>query len=145
MANWFLRVSCALAVVVLVSNGVFAKATKIVTAKQVNGTWENKSGSIKIWALGKQKLQVEYAGFYEYESADGLMANTGEGKGIALITGDTAVFKPEDAEEECKITMTFKNASLIVEQEGVCGFGLNVSAAGKYHKTSNKKPKFGDQ
>ena len=142
MINWFFKVCCALTIIILVVNGISAQEIKIVTAKQVNGTWENKSGSFKIWALGNQKLQVEYTGFYEYESENGPMANIGEGKGIAFITGDTAIFKPEYAEEECKIIMHFKSGSLIVEQEGICGFGLNVTAAGEYKKTNHKKPTF---
>jgi hypothetical protein len=52
----------------------------------------------KIWALGQQRLQVEFSGVYEYKSAYGPTANTGEGSGVATIEGDTAIFKPEGAE-----------------------------------------------
>jgi hypothetical protein len=70
------------------------------------------------------------------------MANTGEGSGIAVIEGDTGVFKPDGVEDECRITMKFTRDKLVVTQTGVCGFGNNVTAAGTYNKVSTRKPKF---
>ena len=113
-----------------------------VTAAQVNGTWKAKWGEFKIWALGHQRLQVEFSGVYEYKTPMGPSANTGEGSGIATIEGDTATFKPEGAEEECRITLKFAGNKLVVTQTGICGFGHNVTAAGTYKKVSSKKPKF---
>jgi hypothetical protein len=110
----------------------------VVTASQVNGTWESKSAAFKVRALGNQKLRVEFLGFYDYVSQAGRMVNTGEGKGIAFIEGDTAIFKPDGADEECRITMKFTGGKLVVAQEGVCGFGLNVTAAGTYRKVSSR-------
>jgi len=119
-----------------------AGSEKSVTAAQVNGTWKTKYGEFKIWALGRQRLQVEFSGVYEYKTAQGPTANTGEGSGIATIEGDTAIFKPEGAEEECRITLKFTGGKLVVMQTGICGFGNNVTAAGTYKKVSGKKPKF---
>ncbi|MBC7923458.1 MAG: hypothetical protein H7Z75_20460 [Ferruginibacter sp.] len=116
---------------------------KIVTAAQVNGTWQSRSSTFKIWALGKQKLKVEFSGVYEYKTADGLMANVGEGIGIAFIEGETATFKPEGAEDECLITLQFGGGRLEVKQESICGFGHNVTATGKYRKVNARKPQFG--
>lgn len=121
---------------------VQAGSEKSVTATQVNGTWKTKSGEFKIWALGKQRLQVEFSGVYEYKTSHGPTANVGEGSGIASIEGDTATFKPEGAEEECQITLKFTGGKLVVTQNGICGFGHNVSAEGTYKKVSSKKPKF---
>jgi hypothetical protein len=121
-----------------------ASGQTIVTAAQVNGTWNSRYGTFKVWALGNQKLRVEFSGTYEYTSPQGPMANTGEGSGIASIDGDTAIFKPEGAEDECKITMKFTRGKLIVSQEGICGFGHNVTAAGTYRKSSSRKPKFNE-
>jgi hypothetical protein len=115
---------------------------KVVTAAQVNGTWRSKTLTFKVWALGRQKLKVEFLGTYEYKTQAGWMANAGSGSGIASIEGDTAVFRPEDADEECKITMRFTGGKLIVDQEGACGFGHNVVATGTYRKVSGGKPKF---
>ena len=89
-----------------------------------------------------KRLQVEFSGVYEYKTAQGQTANTGEGSGIATIEGDTAIFKPEGAEEECRITLKFTGGKLVVMQTGICGFGNNVTAAGTYKKVSGKKPKF---
>lgn len=117
---------------------------KIVTAAQVNGTWESKLGRFKILALGKQRLKVEFSGYYPYRLADGTkMANTGEGDGIAIIEGEQATFKPEGAEDECAIKMKFAGRKLLVEQQGVCGFGHNVTADGTYRRVSSRRPKFG--
>ena len=113
-----------------------------VTAAQVNGTWKTKIGEFKIWALGQQRLQIEFLGVYEYQSAQGPTANEGQGGGIARIEGDTAIFEPEGAEDECKITLKFTHGKLVVAQIGICGFGNNVTAAGTYKKVSSSKPKF---
>src|SRR3954452_21645035 len=87
-----------------------------VAAKQVNGTWKLRDNEFKIWAMGEQKLRIEFFGAWEHDSAAGRTANTGEGAGIAKIDGDTAIFKPEGAEEECKITLKFAAGKLLVSQ-----------------------------
>lgn len=120
-----------------------AKGSKEVTAAQVNGTWSYRGNTLKVQALGNNQLRVAFDGTFEYKTPQGLMANTGEGGGIATIEGDTAIFRPEGAEEGCKITMKFTGGKLIVTQEGICGFGNRVTADGTYKKTS-KKPKFGE-
>jgi hypothetical protein len=114
----------------------------IVTASQVNGTWRYRNNTFKVWALGNQKLKVEFFGTYEYKTSEGMMANTGTGDGTAHIEGDTASFKPDVSDDECKITMKFTKGKLVVDQAGICGFGHNVSAAGTYRKISSRKPKF---
>ena len=118
-----------------------ADSDKSVTVAQVDGTWKTKGDEFKIWALGKQRLQVEFSGVCEYKTPRGPMAN--EGSGVATIEGDTAIFKPEGAEEECQITLKFTGSKLVVTQTGICGFGHNVSAEGTYKKVSSKMPKFG--
>ena len=120
-----------------------AKVEPVVTAAQINGTWSNKSGEFKIWALGNQKLRVEFSGSYEYGSASGPVANTGEANGIATIERSTAIFTPQrSGADGCKITMKFEIPTLVVTQDGSCGFGLNVTAAGRYRRSSKRKPAF---
>lgn len=114
----------------------------IVTAAQVNGTWRNMDGSFKVWALGHQRLKVEFLGVYYYNTPAGRIANTGSANGTAFIEGDTATFKPDGREEGCKITMRFTRGKLVVMQEGDCGFGHKVIADGTYRKMSSRKPKF---
>ncbi len=111
-------------------------AQSFVTAAQVNGTWEAKSGQFKIWALGHQILQVEFSGTFSYKSPAGPMANTGEGRGLASIEGDTAVFKPDGIADECRITLKFSHGKLLVTQNGTCGFGNRVTADGIYKRVS---------
>jgi len=119
-----------------------AEKDESVTSAQVNGTWKTKFAEFKIWALGKQRLQVAFFGVYEYKTPHGPMANEGEASGVATIAGDTAIFKPEGAEDECQITLRFTGGKLVVTQTGICGFGHNVSAEGTYKKVSSKKPNF---
>ena len=135
---------CAFASSLVTTQATRASAAMqtVVTAAQVNGTWRSKYGEFKILALGKQRLKVEFSGTYEYKTPSGPMANVGEGSGIATIEGDTATFKPEGAEDECKIIMKFTGGKLVVTQESYCGFGNNVTADGTYRRVSTRKPKF---
>ena len=137
--TWKVWALCLAAVSIVTAR---ADRNKSVTAAQVNGTWKTKSGEFKIRALGQQRLQIEFSGTYEYKTPQGPSANEGEGSGIATIEGDTAIFKPEGAEEECQITLQFTRDKLVVTQTGICGFGHNVTAEGTYKKVSAKKPKF---
>ena len=128
---------CACAAVLL---GFAAPAdARVVTAADVNGTWRSESGTFKVRALGKQRLRVEFSGTYE----SGGTANTGEASGIARIDGDTAIFVPRGS-AGCRITMKFERAKLAVDQEGECGFGLNVTADGIYTRKSRARPRFTD-
>lgn len=121
---------------------------KVVTAAQVNGTWKYRGNIFNIWALGQQRLKVEFIGTYEYKTPTGPMANTGSASGIARIEGNTATLTANDSsskpDEPCKMTMRFTKARLIVEQEGSCSFGLNVTATGTYRRISKAKPKFAE-
>jgi hypothetical protein len=127
-----------------------AQQPKIVTAAQVNGTWayrfrNSRSGTIRILALGKQRLKVEFIGLYTYPLDDGTKntnTNMGEGQSIAIIEGNKATFKPDYAEAECLITMTFTRGVMEVEQSSFCGFGLNVTLAGTYRRVSSRRPRF---
>ena len=130
------------------SQSTVSQQPKVVTAAQVNGTWQyrfgkSRSGTIKILALGKQRLKVEFIGFYTYPLPDGTSnVNDGEGQSIAIIEGTRATFKPDEAEEECLITMNFTRGVLEVDQKGICGFGLNVNLSGTYRRVSSRRPKF---
>jgi hypothetical protein len=131
----------SLAIAPLQAYGV---SQKTITAEQVNGTWQKKNGVFRIWAVGKQKLRIEFQGTYKYQSQAGPTANIGYGKGTAYIKENTAIFKPENSEAECKISMVFSNKKLIVKQESNCGFGLNVSSSGTYSRANSQKPEFSD-
>ena len=117
-------------------------AQQDVTASQVNGTWRSGKNEFKIWALGQQRLQIQFFGVWEHDTTFGPTANTGEGTAVVRIEGNTANFKPDGAEDECKITLKFAGGKLVVTQTSICGFGFNVTAAGTYKRVSSKKPKF---
>ena len=129
----------ALSISISVVNGIAGG----ITADSVNGTWKSKGGDeFKIWAIGKEMLRIEFSGIYRVDSAAGPTANTGEGHSVASIEGDTAIFKPDGTEDECKITLKLSHGKLVVTQIGVCGFGFNVIAEGAYNRISKREPKF---
>ena len=119
-----------------------AQKPKIVTAAQANGVYSSYDNEIRILALGKNKLKVQFDGVYHTVSKS---VNTGYASGDATIEGNVAVLDlPEWG--PCKITMVFLRGSrLKVTQEGDspdCGFGHNVRADGTYRKIRGGKPKF---
>ncbi|HJY54404.1 MAG TPA: hypothetical protein VKD89_10290 [Candidatus Udaeobacter sp.] len=118
-----------------------ADTDKSVTAAQVNGTWKTKSGEFKIWALGKQRLQVEFSGVYEYKTPQGRMANESEGSGIASIEGDTAI-QTRRRRSGMPDHAQIHRRQISCHPNGICGFGHNMSTEGTYRKVSSKKPKF---
>lgn len=126
----------------------------IVTAKQVNGTWTNSYSTkardgldqeLRIWALGNQKLKVQFDGINPYTDRGGAAsANIGFAEGIATIDRNVAIFKPNGADPECRMELTFSEAVVVVAEKGCYGlFGLHVHANGKYRKASGKRPTFG--
>jgi hypothetical protein len=110
---------------------------------RMGGTWVSPAGELRIWAVGDAALRVEFEGEHEYVSAAGPMTSVGTGEGIAVLAGGRAVFRPEGAEAECAITLRFAGERLEVTQTGACGFGLNVTAAGRYRRVARTEPKFG--
>jgi hypothetical protein len=130
---------------------------KAVSESEVTGTFRSyfkgkarrSYNEILIQPLGNNKIRIEMELVYPYV-AKGAMANFGTATGHAVINGDTAVFIPNDAitrddSESCKITLRFtRPGTLVVTTENslACGFGFNVSADGRYRKTSGAKPQF---
>ena len=122
--------------------GVHAQKPRPVTAREANGIYSSYDNTIRILALGNNKLKVQFDGVYHTISKS---VNTGYASGEATIEGNVAVLElPEFG--PCKITMVFlRNNRLKVTQEGDspdCGFGHNVRADGTYRKIRGGKPKF---
>lgn len=119
-----------------------AQNPKIVTAKQANGVYRSYDNEIRILALGRNKLRVQFDGIYRTISKS---VNTGYAEGEATIEGNVALLEIPDF-GACKITMVFlRNNRLKVTQDGDspdCGFGHNVRADGTYRKIRGGKPKF---
>lgn len=130
----------------------------VVKARDVNGSWENFiSANDKtkpmdglyqrwnIWALGHQKLQVEFLGYITYDDASGTpTASEGFTEGIAEIKGNIATLRPVSSDPDCQFVLTFERNALSVTQENcaVLGFGNGVGAVGTYKRTSSKRPVF---
>src|SRR5437016_14007154 len=91
---------------------VCADSDKSVTAAQANGSWKTKHSEFKIWALGQQRLQIEFSRVYEYKTPHGPRANEGEGSGVATIEGHPAILTPEGAEAERRMTRKFTSGKL---------------------------------
>lgn len=115
-------------------------AKQIVTAAQVNGIYRLEKNEFRILALGRNKLQVQFDGIYPTPKS----FNMGYAGGYAIIDGNIATFKPDEA-EPCEITIVFLPGKIKVTQDGMdfqCGFGHNVNASGTYRKIRGGKPKF---
>lgn len=124
------------------SPATLAQNPKIVTAAQANGVYSSYDNEIRILALGKNKLKVQFDGVYHTISKS---VNTGYASGEAKIEGRVAVLEITEW-GPCKITMVWlRGNKLKVTQEGDspdCGFGHNVRADGAYRKIRGGKPKF---
>jgi hypothetical protein len=70
------------------------------------------------------------------------MANAGDGHGVAIIRGNTAIFRPDDANADCRITLKFTRRSLAVTQTSKCNFGKYANVDGTYKKVSTSNPVF---
>ena len=66
--------------------------------------------------------------------------NTGQLSGEVPLRGSAGnyVYK----ELDCTLSFNFVPDSLVLNQDGSCGMGLNVSAAGTYKRVSSAPPKF---
>jgi hypothetical protein len=62
------------------------------------------AGEFKIWALDHHRLHVEFSVAAEHKGEAGRMANAADGHGIATIQGDSAIFKPNGSDADCRIT-----------------------------------------
>ena len=118
-----------------------AQNARVVTAAQANGVYKYYDNEFRVFALGHNKLKVQFDGVYHTLAKS---VNIGYAGGEATIEGNVATFIPEDT-QGCKITMTFLPGKLVVKQDGddaTCGFGHNVYSTGTYRKIRNGKPKF---
>jgi hypothetical protein len=126
---------------------------KTVSAAEATGTFKltgdaNRSSELKIQALGRGNLKVEFFTALKIGPNSETRGNTANGSGIAIINGDTATFTPDDQEpDQCNLTIKFvKLGQIKVTQEGTCGFiSETISTAGIYKRTSAAKPKFTEE
>jgi len=58
--------------------------------------------------------------------------NTGEAEGSLVPSGEVFIYK--NVEMDCLLTLRPTARNIAITQEGVCGFGMNVTATGTYDK-----------
>ena len=143
----------SLTIIALISvNETFAQR-KAVSAAEVTGTFRltsdsGRSSEFKILSLPKGHLKVEFFTALKLGPNGDARGNTASGSGVALISGDTATFTPDDQEpDQCNITIKFvKLGQIKITQEGNCGFiSDTISTEGIYKRTSAVKPKFTEE
>jgi hypothetical protein len=67
--------------------------------------------------------------------------HNGELSGVVALENGLAIYESGT----CKITMKFTSNRVAItesDENGDCGFGANVTAAGSYRKIDSKRPKF---
>lgn len=104
------------------------------TAGSVTGTYKMKHGEARIQQTADSKIKFYLNAAYK--------ENVGELSGEAPLEAGNARYA--DPDNDCALTFKFASAKLVVSQDGSCGMGLNVSAAGTYTRASSATPKFGE-
>jgi uncharacterized protein YecT (DUF1311 family) len=94
------------------------------------GTYSIPIGTLTVRQLPKGAIKFSLSLMYKY--------NVGNAEGELPVRNDIALFTSPEPDYPCRITMSFKKTKVKIEQDGDCGFGLNVNATGTYMKTSDK-------
>jgi uncharacterized protein len=106
-------------------------------SEDVTGTYKMKDRG----AAGVVLVQQTANGRIKFYLNATYHTNTGELSGEVPLTGEAANYV--DKELDCTLSFNFVPGSLVPNQDGSCGMGLNVSAAGTYKRVSSTPPKFG--
>jgi len=102
----------------------------------VTGTYKMKDRG----AAGVVLVQQTTNGRIKFYINATYRTNIGELSGEVPLSGDAANYV--DKELDCTLSFNFMPGSLVLNQDGSCGMGLNVSAAGTYKRVSSTPPKF---
>jgi len=94
-----------------------------------SGTYETDSALLNI---------VHKDDIINFEISAHWNANVGGISGQTNVQEDTAIYVNKD--EDCILVFQFYDNGVKVSQKGLCGFGFNVSAAGKYVQRSGDTP-----
>jgi uncharacterized protein len=101
-------------------------------AEDVTGIYKMANAEALIQQTHEARIKFSLSASYR--------TNVGELSGEAPLSGDTATYS--DREADCALSFKFAGGRLIIAQDGSCGMGLNVSAAGTYKRVSAAPPKF---
>ena len=112
--------------------------TAPVKAGDFTGTYKMKddgaAGEALIQQMGNDQIKFYINATYRM--------NTGELSGEIPLSGNAATYV--DKEFDCTVSFNFAPGNLVLNQNGPCGMGLNVSAGGTYKRVSSAPPKFPD-
>jgi hypothetical protein len=97
--------------------------TRVSRPPRSTAPWATPAGEFKIWELDHHYIRVEFSVAAEHKGEAGPMANAGDGHGIATIQGNIAIFRPDGADADCRITLKFTRHNLVVTQTNRCYFG----------------------
>lgn len=110
------------------------------TAKPGGRTGRYTTGqdaTLDILEIAPGVLRFEFEGFWN----NGEEVNTGQLCGEIKLKGKKGAYGSK--EDDCQLAWTFgKDGSFKVEQEGICDFGVNVTAEGTYKKERSDAPAF---
>ena len=116
--------------------GALSSMTAPAKAGDFTGTYKMKddgaAGEALIQQMGNDRIKFYINATYRM--------NTGELSGEIPLSGNAATYVDKD----CTISFNFASGSLVLNQDGSCGMGLNVSAGGTYKRVSSAPPKFDD-
>jgi uncharacterized protein len=107
-----------------------------VKSGDVTGTYKMKDRG----AAGVVLIQQTANGRIKFYVNATYSTNTGELSGEVPLNGEAANYV--DKELDCTLSFNFVPGGLVLNQDGSCGMGLNVSAAGTYKRVSSTPPKF---
>ena len=113
-----------------------AKATAPAKSSNYTGTYKMKEQG----AAGLALVQQTADGRIKFYVNATYRMNTGELSGEVPLTGSAGNYV--DKELDCTLSFNFVPDSLVLNQDGSCGMGLNVSAAGTYKRVGSTPPKF---
>jgi uncharacterized protein len=118
--------------------GALSSMTAPAKAGDFTGTYKMKddgaAGEALIQQMGNDRIKFYINATYRMD--------TGELSGEIPLSGNAATYV--DKEFDCTISFNFASGSLVLNQDGSCGMGLNVSAGGTYKRVSSSSPKFPD-
>lgn len=104
------------------------------SSAKYTGTYEMEGAEVKVQQISDNRIKFQIIASYQM--------NTGVVTGEALLSRDTAVYV--DTEYDCGLLFRFSHRMVVIDQTGICGMGLNVSAFGEYRLTNKAHPKFDD-
>lgn len=101
-------------------------------ADAITGTYATTGSDLMIQRLSPDRIKFQILAVFRQ--------NVGELTAEAPLHGNTARYV--DAENDCRMTITFAPKQAVVTQDGVCGMGFNVTGAGTYRQIKRTAPTF---